>query len=116
MLRLARIIVTEGYDGPQPFREALFRRYAVEATRRGLAGDIQLHEPCARDATFRPFWNRGVLSRRRSPRWCSGVSTRSVDDLVKAMGMSGISKSQMSPDRRRTRKTHEVTESRSTQG
>jgi transposase-like protein len=25
-----------------------------------------------------------------------GVSTRSVDDLVKAMGMSGISKSQVS--------------------
>jgi transposase-like protein len=27
---------------------------------------------------------------------CSGISTRSVDDLVKAMGMSGISKSQVS--------------------
>lgn len=28
--------------------------------------------------------------------YIQGVSTRSVDDLVKAMGMSGISKSQVS--------------------
>lgn len=27
---------------------------------------------------------------------CQGISTRSVDDLVKAMGMSGVSKSQVS--------------------
>ncbi len=29
-------------------------------------------------------------------RYIQGVSTRSVDDLVKALGMSGISKSQVS--------------------
>jgi hypothetical protein len=29
--------------------------------------------------------------------YVQGVSTRSVDELVKAMGMSGISKSQVSP-------------------
>ena len=29
-----------------------------------------------------------------------GVSTRSVDDLVKALGMTGISKSQSLPPRR----------------
>ncbi len=28
--------------------------------------------------------------------YIQGISTRSVDDLVKAMGMSGISKSQVS--------------------
>jgi transposase-like protein len=28
--------------------------------------------------------------------YVQGISTRSVDDLVKAMGMSGISKSQLS--------------------
>ncbi len=28
--------------------------------------------------------------------YAQGISTRSVDDLVKAMGMSGISKSQVS--------------------
>jgi hypothetical protein len=37
---------------------------------------------------------------RRSPlptgRWIGGVSTRRVDDLVQAMGLSGISKSQVS--------------------
>jgi transposase-like protein len=39
-------------------------------------------------------------NRRQSERWdqnsAYGISTRSVDDLVKAMGMSGISKSQVS--------------------
>ncbi len=30
-----------------------------------------------------------------------GVSTRAVDDLVKALGMSGVSKSQSLPSRRR---------------
>ena len=33
-----------------------------------------------------------------------GISTRSVDDLVKALGMSGVSKSQVSPAVRRTRR------------
>ena len=32
--------------------------------------------------------------------YIQGVSTRSVDDLVQAMGMSGISKSQVSTVRR----------------
>src|SRR6185312_2312974 len=56
---------------------------------------------CARAATFRPSWNRAGCPRRRSLRWCRKLTctayrTRSVDDLVKAMGMSGISKSQVS--------------------
>lgn len=34
--------------------------------------------------------------RRDSEAYIQGISTRSVDDLVKAMGMSGISKSQVS--------------------
>jgi hypothetical protein len=33
--------------------------------------------------------------------YVQGVSTRSVDELVKAMGMTGISKSQSLPQRRR---------------
>jgi transposase-like protein len=33
--------------------------------------------------------------------YIQGISTRSVDDLVKAMGMEGISKSQSLPLRRR---------------
>src|SRR6267143_409240 len=49
-----------------------------------------------------PFSSRGWEAHcRRSRGSCSsqyiqGVSTRSVDELVKAMGMSGISKSQVS--------------------
>jgi transposase-like protein len=34
--------------------------------------------------------------------YVQGISTRSVDDLVKAMGMSGISKSQVSASARRS--------------
>ncbi|GAB4300161.1 MAG: hypothetical protein Kow0058_15610 [Roseovarius sp.] len=34
--------------------------------------------------------------------YVQGLSTCSVDDLVKAMGMTGVSKSQVSPQRRRT--------------
>ena len=33
--------------------------------------------------------------------YIQGISTRSVDERVKAMGMSGISKSQACPERRR---------------
>jgi hypothetical protein len=33
--------------------------------------------------------------------YIQGISTRSVDDLVNAMGMSGISKSQACPERSR---------------
>jgi transposase-like protein len=45
---------------------------------------------------------RGEWPRRRSPQvvqeaYIQGVSTRSVDDLVKALGMTGISKSQVLP-------------------
>lgn len=34
--------------------------------------------------------------------YVQGISTRSVDDLGKAMGMSGISKSQVSPSAKRS--------------
>ena len=33
--------------------------------------------------------------------YIQGISTRSVDDLVKTLGMTGISKSQRLPPRRR---------------
>src|SRR5262249_7405033 len=56
---------------------------------------------CAREATSRASLNRGGWAERRRPAviqeaYVQGVSTRSVDDLVQAMGMSGISKSQVS--------------------
>ena len=70
------------------------------------AGDLQLQIPKLRRGSFFP----SLLERRRRvdkalfavvmEAYLHGVSTRKVDDLVKAMGMSGISKSQSLPRRR----------------
>jgi putative transposase len=67
------------------------------------AGDIELHIPKLREGSFFP----SLLERRRRidralfavvmEAWVHGVSTRKVDDLVKALGAaSGISKSEVS--------------------
>jgi transposase-like protein len=66
------------------------------------AGTVELRIPKLRKGTYYP----GFLEPRRMAEkaltaviqeaYIQGVSTRSVDDLVKAMGMSGISKSQVS--------------------
>src|SRR5882724_12853828 len=65
-------------------------------------GTLELRVPRVRDGSFIP----GLLEpRKRAERalvatvreaYVQGVSTRSVDDLVKALGMDGISKSQVS--------------------
>ena len=66
------------------------------------AGTVELRIPKLRKGSYFP----GFLEPRRLPEkaltaviqeaYIQGISTRSVDDLVKAMGMSGISKSQVS--------------------
>ena len=66
------------------------------------AGSIELQIPKLRKGSYFP----GFLEPRRTAEkalvavvqeaYIQGVSTRSVDDLVKAMGMTGISKSQIS--------------------
>ena len=66
------------------------------------AGTVELRIPKLRKGCYFP----GFLEPRRMAEkaltaviqeaYVQGVSTRSVDDLVKAMGMSGISKSQVS--------------------
>ena len=66
------------------------------------AGTVELHIPKLRKGSYFP----GFLEPRRMAEkaltaviqeaYIQGISTRSVDDLVKAMGMSGISKSQVS--------------------
>jgi hypothetical protein len=66
------------------------------------AGTVQLRIPKLRKGSYFP----GFLEPRRlaekalaavvQEAYVHGVSTRSVDDLVKAMGMTGISKSQVS--------------------
>jgi putative transposase len=66
------------------------------------AGTVELRIPKLRKGSYFP----GFLEPRRiaekaltaviQEAYVQGVSTRSVDDLVKAMGMGGISKSQVS--------------------
>src|ERR1700736_168130 len=66
------------------------------------AGTVELRIPKIRKGSYFP----GFLERRRMAEkaltaviqeaYIRGISTRSVDDLVKAMGMTGISKSQVS--------------------
>ncbi len=66
------------------------------------AGTVELRIPKLRQGSYFP----GVLEPRRlaekaltaviQEAYVQGISTRSVDDLVKALGMSGISKSQVS--------------------
>ena len=66
------------------------------------AGTVELRIPKLRKGTYFP----GFLEPRRTAEkalaaviqeaYVHGISTRSVDELVKAMGMSGISKSQVS--------------------
>ena len=65
------------------------------------AGTVELRIPKLRKGSYFP----GFLEPRRlaekaltaviQEAYIQGISTRSVDDLVKAMGMSGISKSQV---------------------
>jgi putative transposase len=72
---------------------------------------------CGRAATSRRFLEARKNSEKAliaviQEAWIGGVSTRRVDDLVQAMGLSGISKSQVSklckacPPRRRRSSTN----------
>ncbi len=66
------------------------------------AGTVELHIPKLRKGSYFPAFleprrlAEKALSAVVQEAYVHGVSTRSVDDLVKAMGMSGISKSQVS--------------------
>jgi len=66
------------------------------------AGAVELRIlSCARAATSRRSWNPRRMAEKAltaviQEAYVHGASTRSVDDLVKAMGMTGISKSQVS--------------------
>jgi transposase-like protein len=71
------------------------------------AGTVELRIPKLRKGSYFP----GFLEPRRMAEkaltaviqeaYIQGISTRSVDELVKAMGMGGISKSQACPERGR---------------
>ena len=69
------------------------------------AGTVELRIPKLRKGSYFPFAALTLEPRRIAEKaltaviqeaYVQGISTRSVDDLVKAMGLSGISKSQVS--------------------
>jgi len=61
------------------------------------AGTVELRIPRLRKGSYFPgFLAEKALTAVIQEAYIQGISTRSVDDLVKAMGMSGISKSQVS--------------------
>ena len=65
------------------------------------AGTVELRIPKLRKGSyFRDFSTSSMAEKALTAviqeAYIQGVSTRSVDDLVKAMGMSGVSKSQVS--------------------
>jgi len=66
------------------------------------AGTVELHIPKLRKGSYFPVFleprrmAEKALTAVIQEAYVQGISTRSVDDLVKAMGMSGISKSQVS--------------------
>ena len=65
-------------------------------------GELELRSPgCGRAATSRRSWSRAGGPSRPWSRWCrrpmsTGVSTRRVDRLVEQLGITGMSKDQVS--------------------
>jgi transposase-like protein len=59
-------------------------------------GTVELRIPQAAQGQLFPTQARWALAAAVQEAYVHGVSTRSVDDVVKAMGMTGISKSQVS--------------------
>jgi putative transposase len=90
-----------GYGEKNPLRMAQRNGYR-DRDWETRAGSVELRIPKLRKGSYFP----GFLEPRRMAEkaltaviqeaYVQGISTRSVDDLVKAMGMSGISKSQVS--------------------
>src|SRR5579859_2094913 len=90
-----------GYGEKSPDRLAQRNGYR-ERDWETRAGTVELRIPKLRKGSYFP----GFLEPRRMAEkaltaviqeaYIQGVSTRSVDDLVKALGMSGVSKSQVS--------------------
>jgi putative transposase len=72
------------------------------------AGTVELRIPKLRKGSYFPSFleprrmAEKVLTAVVQEAYIQGVSTRAVDDLVQAMGMSGISKSSISQFRRRS--------------
>ena len=84
-----------------PLRENQRNGYR-ERARETRAGTIGLQIPKLRKGSYFPAFLEPSRTAEKAltaviqEAYIQGVSTRSVDDLVKAMGMSGVSKSQVS--------------------
>jgi putative transposase len=91
-----------GYDEKNPAERINSRNGYRDRAWETRAGTVDLRVPKLRQGSYYPAF----LEPRRTAEkalaaviqeaYVHGVSTRSVDDLVKAMGMSGVSKSQVS--------------------
>ena len=91
-----------GYDEKAPGTRLNSRNGFRERTWETRAGTVELQIPKLRRGSYFPEF----LEPRRTAEkalaaviqeaYVHGVSTRSVDDLVKALGMSGVSKSEVS--------------------
>jgi putative transposase len=90
-----------GYGEKSPERLVQRNGYR-DRTWETRAGAVDLRIPKLRKGSYLPFFldprrlAEKALTAVIQEAYIQGVSTRSVDDLVKAMGMSGISKSQVS--------------------
>ncbi|NRF10339.1 IS256 family transposase [Agrobacterium pusense] len=90
-----------GYGEKNGFRLALRNGYR-DRDWETRAGTVELRIPKLRTGSYFPSFleprrmAEKALTAVIQEAYIQGVSTRSVDDLVKAMGMSGISKSQVS--------------------
>ena len=90
-----------GYGEKNPLRQAQRNGYR-DRDWQTRAGTVELRIPKLRTGSFFPSFleprrmAEKALTAVIQEAYIKGVSTRSVDDLVQAMGMSGISKSQVS--------------------
>ena len=88
--------------GRRPPERLVQRNGYRERTWETRAGSVELRIPKLRKGSYFPFFleprrlAEKALTAVIQEAYVQGISTRSVDDLVKAMGMSGISKSQVS--------------------
>src|SRR3984957_16552679 len=73
---------------------------ATARSTRGLARSISRSRSCGPAATSRRSWRRKTTEKALvaviQEAWIGGGSTRRVDEIAPAMGLSGISKSQVS--------------------
>ena len=90
-----------GYGEKNPLRTAQRNGYR-DRDWETRAGTVELRIPKLRKGSYFPSFleprrmAEKALTAVIQEAYVQGISTRSVDELVKAMGMSGISKSQMS--------------------